>query len=157
MRRILIVVLSLTALFVAAVPASAAEPKVNLKVSKDPDGPYNQTLRVNVGPDDVKNIYLKAIPKTGTLESGHLSEDSDPDGFQTKYFKMSGVDITNAVTNTLKGYAFQTKPFKPKTFRLQIRYTSGPATCILDRVTDSAGERNGSMVAVSIPVSECLG
>jgi hypothetical protein len=135
---------------------SAGIGKVNLKVSKDEDGPYNQTIRVNVGPDDVKNIYLKAIPKSGTVEAGHLSEDSDPDGFKTQYFKMSGVDITGAVANSFRGYAFTTKPFKPKTFRMKISWNGGPAICVLDRVTDDAGGRTGSMIAINVPVSVCL-
>jgi hypothetical protein len=160
MRRTLIGSLVLAVLLVAAAalvePAAAGTGKINLKVSKDPDGPYNQTIRVNVGPDDTKNIYLKAIPRSGTVESGHLSEDFDPDGFLTKYFKMSGVDITGAVANSLRGYAFTTKPFKPKTFRMRIAWNGGPAICVLDRVTDDMGGRNGAMIAINIPVSACF-
>jgi hypothetical protein len=96
-----------------AAPASAGEPPV-LKVAKNQSGPYQGTIKINVGPDQSKDFFIKARHASVLDPEKASFEQPDKSIYKTKYFK-GDENITDAVLSD-DGFDFMLKD-TPKKFR----------------------------------------
>ena len=116
--------------------ASAGDPLVSLKVSKQKDGPYKPVVHANVALNEAKDFYWKVrnVSEFNFAGSVRLFDDGPyPPSWVARWFRGDN-NITPDVRGD--GYEFSLKAHRSKHFRSRLK-----PTMTADALCHSAGAR----------------